>query len=84
MEHCVLLVGMLASKKNDCMQDAMSCAFSNGTGLLMGKEASGGATEAFGYAKAIIVLIVLYLAWEQGVMLASRWVLNLYNGKFSS
>ena len=75
---------MLASKKNDCMQDAMSCAFSNGTGLLMDKEASGGATEAFGYVKAIIVLIGFYLAWEQGMMLASRWALSTTDGNFSS
>ena len=66
------------------MQDAMSCAFSNGTGLLMGKEASGGAMEAFGYVKAIVVLIFLYLAWEQGVMLASRWVLSTNNRNLSS
>lgn len=75
---------MLASKKNHCMQDAMSCAFSNGTGLLMGKEASGGAMEAFGYVKAVLVLIFVYLAWEQGVMLASRWALSTTDGLFSS
>ncbi len=60
------------------MQDVMSCAFRNGTGLLMGKEASVGATGALGCVKAMTVLMVLYLAWEQGAMLASRWALRYY------
>jgi len=51
----------------------MSCDYSNGTDVLLNKTALGGAEpEAFSYAKAMIVLTILYLAWEQGFMLASR------------
>ena len=32
----------------------------------------GGVAVSFGYANALLVLAVLYLAWEQGYMLSSR------------
>lgn len=32
----------------------------------------GDVTVSFGYANTVLVLAVLYLAWEQGYMLANR------------
>ena len=56
------------------VQDAASYAFENGTEFLLTKTALAAAVpEAFSYAKGILLLIVTYLAWEQGYMLASRW-----------
>ncbi|CAL5229225.1 g12509 [Coccomyxa viridis] len=53
--------------------DAASYAFENGTEFLLTKTALAAAVpEAFSYAKGILLLIVTYLAWEQGYMLASR------------
>ena len=56
------------------VQDAASYALENGTEFLLTKTALAAAVpEAFSYAKGILLLIVTYLAWEQGYMLASRW-----------
>ncbi len=56
------------------VQVAASCAFDNGTEFLLTKTALPAAVpEAFSYAKCILVLIVTFIAWEQGYMLASRW-----------
>ena len=56
------------------VQDAASCAFDNGTEVLLTKAAHAAAVpEAFSYAKGVLLLIVTYLAWEQGFMLANRW-----------
>ena len=54
-------------------QDASPYANSNATDIRARMEMFGGdVTVSFGYANALLVLAVLYLAWEQGYMLASR------------
>ena len=55
------------------MQDASSYANSNATEIRARVEVFGGdVTVSFGYANILLVVAVLYLAWEQGYMLASR------------
>ena len=44
----------------------------------------GDVTVSFGYANALLVLAVLYLAWEQGYMLASRLLACQPAEKYSS
>ena len=73
MESQALESGKVTECAAHCVQDAASYAFSNGTDVLLTRGALAAAVpEAFSYAKSIVVLVVMYLAWEQGYMLASR------------
>ena len=61
------------------MQDASSYANSNATEIRARMDVFGGdVTVSFGYVNALLVLAVLYLAWEQGYMLASRLLASQY------
>lgn len=74
MKTHAMRAGTNSSHVTPHMQDAASCAFDNGTEVLLTKAAlAAGVPEAFSYAKGILLLIVTYLAWEQGFMLANRW-----------